>query len=86
MKGFFSCYLGCFGRPQRTFGFLMKEGLRVRFAVFAVLIPAVGYTLMYLLAWIAGGAPSSFQPWLAIPLEQYFKWDIFIVAPSMFLC
>ena len=45
-----------------------------------------GYTLMYLLGSLAGGSPSSFNPWLAIPKEQYFKYDIFIVAPGMFLC
>jgi hypothetical protein len=80
MKGFFYYYLGYFGRPQRTYESLLKDGRRVRFAVYAVLIPAIGYTLMYLLSWIAGGAPSSFQPWLAIPIEQHFKWDTFIVA------
>ncbi len=41
---------------------------------------------MYLLASIAGGAPSSFSPWLAIPKEQYFRYNVFIVAPSMFMC
>jgi hypothetical protein len=83
---FISYYLSYFPRPGRTFEVLLKDSRRVRYAVLSVLIPAVGYTLMYLFAWIAGGAPSSFKPWLAIPMEQYYKYDIFMAAPSMFLC
>jgi hypothetical protein len=85
-RGFPSYYLAYFVRPATTFGSFLEDGRRVRYAVFSVLLPAAGYTLMYLLGWIAGGAPSSFKPWLAIPIEQYFKWDIFIVAPRMFMC
>ncbi|HUI71029.1 MAG TPA: hypothetical protein VL354_10960 [Spirochaetia bacterium] len=48
-------------------------------AALALLVPALGYTLMYTLGWLAGGAPSTFTRWLAIPIEQYFTWDIFIV-------
>jgi hypothetical protein len=83
---FLSYYLWYFAKPGQTFRSLLKDRLRVRFAVFAVLIPAIGYAVMYLCGWRAGGAPSSFTPWLAIPIEQYFKYDVFIVAPSMILC
>lgn len=85
-KSFGSYFGGCFTKPGRTFASLLADGRRVRMAALAVLVPAAGYTLMYLLAWIAGGAPSTFKPWLAIPIQDYFKWDIFIVAPSMFGC
>jgi hypothetical protein len=85
-RSFTSYYLAYFPGPGRTFASLMKDSRRVRLAASAVLIPAVGYTVMYLCAWIAGGAPSVLKPWLAIPIEQYFKYDIFIVAPSMFMC
>ena len=85
-RGFISYYLSYFARPLKTFGLLLNDARRVRYAVFSALVPAVGYTLMYLLGRTAGGSPSSFKPWLAIPIEQYFKWDIFIVAPSMYAC
>ena len=78
--------MACFPKPGQTVAALLKDSRRVRFGILAVLIPAAGYTLMYFCAWIAGGAPSSFKPWLAIPIQQYFKYDIFIVAPSMFMC
>jgi hypothetical protein len=83
---FLRYYLWYFARPARTVRSLLQDGRRVRFAAFAVLIPATGYTVMYVCAWLAGGSPSTFKPWLAIPIAQYFKYDIFIVAPSMFLC
>jgi hypothetical protein len=86
LKSFISTYFAYFARPGRTFSNLLQDSRRVRFAVLAVLIPAVGYTAMYFLAWIAGGAPSAVKPWLAIPMEEYFKYDIFIAAPSMFMC
>lgn len=86
MRRFLSYYLRCFVQPGRTFSSLLKDGLRVRLAVLAVLIPATGYTIIYLSGWLAGGAPSTFTPWLAIPIEEYFKYDINIAAPSMFLC
>ena len=85
-RPFLSWYLGYFVKPGRTYSSLLEDGLRVRFAVFAVLIPAVGYTIMYQCGWLAGGGPSSFKPWLAIPMDEYFKYDIFIAGPSMFLC
>jgi hypothetical protein len=70
----------------QTVAALLKDSRRVRFGFLAVLIPAAGCTLMYFCGWIAGGSPSSFMPWLAIPIEQYFKYDIFIVALCMFMC
>ena len=83
---FWATYWSYVVRPRRTADALVADYRRVRFGAFAVLIPAAGYTSMYLLASIAGGAPSSFSPWLAIPKEVYFKYDVFIVAPSMFAC
>jgi hypothetical protein len=82
---FLSYYFAYFARPRRTYRTLLKDDRRVRLAVFTVLIPAAAYTLTYVLLTISGGAPSTFAPWLAIPKEQYFKYDIFIAAPSMFM-
>jgi len=84
-RSFFSCYFAAFAAPGATFDALCKEPRKVRMAAFAMLIPALGYTAMYTCAWFAGGAPSTVKPWLAIPMEEYFKYDIFIAAPSMFL-
>jgi hypothetical protein len=57
----------------------------LKFGFYALLVPALGYTLFYLMAWRAGGAPSTFRPWLALPIEEYFKFDIFLSFPGYFV-
>jgi hypothetical protein len=74
-----------FLKPRRTFEALMADSRRLKFGALAVLVPAVLYTLFYYMASAAGGAPSTFKPWLAIPIEDYFYWERYIVAPSMLL-
>jgi hypothetical protein len=37
------------------------------------------------MAYKAGGSPSTFKPWLAIPIEKYFYYDIFLALPTYFL-
>jgi hypothetical protein len=84
-KGFLSYYLRMFIAPRRTFADLLNDEKRLRYGFFAALIPAIGYTLFYIMASQAGGAPSTFKPWLAIPAEDYFFWDIFLSTPGIFI-
>lgn len=84
-KGFFSYYFRMFIAPRRTFTALLSDVNRFRYAFYAALIPALGYTLFYIMASQAGGAPSTFKPWLAIPAEDYFFWDIFLSIPGIFI-
>jgi hypothetical protein len=85
-RSFWSFYKGLFLKPSKTFQELLIDDRRVKFGFFAILIPTVGYTLFYIMASKAGGAPSTFKPWLAIPIEDYFYYDIFLMAPTMLLC
>jgi hypothetical protein len=78
-------YLSMFLKPRRTFDLLMSDPRRLKYGALAVLIPAVLYTLFYFMASAAGGAPSTFKPWLAIPSEVYYSYDRFLVAPSMYM-
>jgi hypothetical protein len=41
------------------------------------------YTFVYLFLIFGGGQP--FKPWLDIPLEEYYRYNVFFCAPSMFL-
>lgn len=41
---------------------------------------------MYVMLAAGGGAPSSFEPWLAISKEHYYRYNVFLLAPSMFIC
>ena len=84
MKSFKDYYLGIIIRPRRTFDILMLDSHRLRFGLLAVLINIVLYTLVYVFLSIGGGAPSSFTPWLAIPAEDYYRYNQFFLAPSMF--
>jgi hypothetical protein len=84
-KSFFFYYGNMFIHPSRTYQQLLISGDSLKFGLLAALIPAVGYTLFYIMASSAGGAPSTFKPWLAIPIEEYFRYDIFLVAPSLYL-
>lgn len=84
-RSFWSFYKDLILKPSETFPELLRDDRRVKFGFLAILIPAIGYTLFYIMAWNAGGAPSTFKPWLALPIENYFYYDIFLVAPSILL-
>ena len=82
---FMRLYLGLFTRPSRTFERILQHQHKLRFGLLALLIPGLGYTLFYAMAWQAGGSPSTFKPWLALPIEKYFFYDIFLALPAVFL-
>jgi hypothetical protein len=71
--------------PVRTFEVLSAEPARLRIGMRAITLTAVLYTLMYVMLAAGGGAPSSFEPWLAISKEEYYRYNIFLLAPSMFM-
>ncbi len=74
-----------FTKPCKTFDRLMNSGNKLSYGFYALLVPAVGYTLFYLMAWNAGGSPSTFKPWLNLPIEKYFMYDIFLTIPGYFV-
>jgi hypothetical protein len=82
---FWSYYSGVFLHPSATFRQLLNDDRRLKFGLYAFLIPAIGYTLFYIMAYKAGGEPSTFKPWLALPLDKYFYYDIFLTLPAYFL-
>ncbi|MHC1780204.1 MAG: YIP1 family protein [Bacteroidales bacterium] len=84
-KSFGSLYLRMFYRPSSTFDNIFDSGHTLKYAFFASLVPAIGYTLFYIMAWYSGGSPSTFKPWLALPVEEYFKYDIILTLPGYFL-
>ncbi len=79
-------YVGAVLRPGRTFDALMQDPRRLQLGTWAMLINGVLYTLVYVFLTMAGGAPSSFKPWLAIPADVYYRYDRWILFPSMFGC
>ncbi|HSL45411.1 MAG TPA: hypothetical protein VK897_18400 [Anaerolineales bacterium] len=68
-------YIGTLLRPRRTFEILLTDSRRLKFGFFAISINAILYTLVYIFLTICGGAPSSFDPWLAVPKDVYYYYD-----------
>lgn len=84
-KSFLPLYLSMFTRPHKAFEQLLDSENKLRYGFYAFLVPAIGYTLFYLMAWNAGGSPSTFKPWLNLPIEDYFFYDIFLTVPGYFI-
>lgn len=74
-----------FYKPKSTFEVVFESEKSLMFGFFAILIPTIGYTLFYIMAFFAGGSPSTFKPWLTIPIEDYFKYDIVLTTPGYYL-
>ena len=86
MRSFSQYYFHALWQPTSTFTQLLADPRRHRFGWGAILINMLLYTLVYVNLTIGGGAPSSFTPWLAIAKENYYYFDRFLLAPSMFIC
>ena len=86
LKSFKDYYLGTLFRPGQTFDTLITDPRKLKFGLLAISLNAVAYTLVYIFLWSAGGAPSSFDPWLAVPKDVYYFYNQFWLAPSMFGC
>lgn len=80
---FWSYYTGIIFHPQKTFEALAADPASMAKSIYAVLIMAVLYTCVYVFLIFGGGQP--FKPWLSIPLETYYQYNVFFCAPSMFL-
>lgn len=79
-----STYTAFLVRPRETAEDLAADarGLRLGFAAF--LVPVFGYVIVYIGLGRSGAYPSTFTPWLAIPAEEYYRWNLFLLPPSMF--
>lgn len=82
---FLTLYIKMFYKPKSTFEAVLESEKSLKFGFFAILIPTIGYTLFYIMALFAGGSPSTFKPWLTIPIEDYFKYDIVLTTPGYYL-
>lgn len=69
--------------PGQAIDALIKDTKFLRYSAFAVSITAILYTFVY--AFLIAGGGQPFKPWLNIPLETYYKYNLFFCAPSMFL-
>lgn len=84
--GFLEIYLRMFVKPQSTFVLLLNDPRRLQYGFFAFLIPALGYTLFYILAWNAGDAPYCLLTRLPSPTteKQRFRTRVILGSVSSF--
>ncbi len=85
MPSFSLLYLRTFVQPRRAFESVLMEPKRVRFGLYAVAITAFVYFLVYFFLSQNGGRPTVFRPWLAIPAEVYYRYNLYFVVPSIAL-
>lgn len=71
--------------PRNAFEQLMADERRVQLGSWAVGLVAFGYTVSLVLWFLIGGR-SRISPWLAIPLESYFFWEIFFIGIVTICC
>lgn len=82
---FFRFYWGVFVSPTKTFRQIDLDNRKMLYGFVSALIPALGYTVFYIMASSAGGAPSVFVPWLNLPMDRYFYYAIFLSIPGYLL-
>lgn len=83
MSTFFTLYASTFLKPETTFKRLVGEDRKIYLGLTAVLITAFLYSFVYFFLILGGGLP--FKPWLAIPLESYYRYNLLLCAPTMIL-
>lgn len=71
--------------PHAGFVVLLDDPRRLGLGAVALLSNAVLYTLVYVFLALGHGRPTVFTPWLAIDPEQYYRWNVVLLAPSMFM-
>lgn len=85
VTSFGSAYLGALLRPRRTFEAVVLDDRKVRFGAFGIAIAAALYGAVYFFLAHNGGRPTVMVPWLAIPAEAYYRWNLYLNAPSTVL-
>jgi hypothetical protein len=85
MGSFGALYARAFVRPKRALEDLVAHPRALAYAGAATGITALTYTLVYFFLAHNGGRPTAFVPWLAIPAEDYYRYNLFLHAPSILL-
>ncbi|HVU02531.1 MAG TPA: YIP1 family protein [Polyangiaceae bacterium] len=83
VRDYLGLYIGTALRPRRTFESLLRHPASLSFGLLALAGNALLYTVVYAFLVFGGGRPTVFAPWLAIDPEEYYRWNVVFVAPSM---
>ena len=83
MQKFQSLYFRAFFEPAKSIDALLHSPRYLKYGLYAVTIQAILYTFVYVFLIYGGGRP--FKPWLDIPEDVYYRYNVFFCAPSMYL-
>ena len=84
MNTFWSYWGGVIVRPRSTFTLLNTDPNGLKQGTRAILFMGILYSLT-VAGLAAAGADISSPPWLAIPAEDYYFWQIFYALPVILL-
>ncbi len=84
-ESFIAIYGLAFVRPSRAMHAMLQRPLALRFGGYSVAIAGCAYTLVYFFLSHNGGRPTVFEPWLAIPAEVYYRYNLLLHVPSLLL-
>jgi hypothetical protein len=83
MKRFLALYFGILVRPRGVYGELADDPAPLIRGLQAVLFIGGLYTITVIGA-AAHSFPISVEPWIPLPPERYYFWEIFFALPVMF--
>lgn len=84
VTSFGGTYARLFRHPREVMlGLRAEEEKKLRWSLAAIAIPIVGYTVVYIGLSQSGAYPSTFHPWLAIEAEHYYRYNVFLLGPSI---
>lgn len=84
-SSFWGTYRLAFVQPGRAFTALLSARSPLRWGAMAFAIAAANYLLVYFFLANNGGRPTVFTPWLRIPEEVYYRYNLVLVLPSILL-
>lgn len=76
-------YWPAFVRPVSTFRSILASPVRLRYALYAMVINMVAYTMVYVFLIFGDGRP--YKPWLNIPEDLYYRYNVWLTAPTMLI-
>ena len=83
--GFLRLYLGLLYQPQRAMNDAAQTNSPISLGLRGVSVTAITYLLVYYFLAHNGGRPTVFAPWLAIPAEEYYGYNLWLHVPSLLL-
>lgn len=77
-NSFSAWYAAMCRHPRRTSALLRGHDRVLALGAGAMCVPLIGYLIVYWGLSRSGAYPSAFTPWLALPAETYYRYNLFL--------